>query len=102
MANLAFFNNQWGDIFKMSGYCSLPALAFVVDGVIETPPITNIGMPLQYCFNHMSKYIPKRLYDVDAEKLYWKAWDIYHSSGFQHLVSGYIFRTIPVHFSPFL
>lgn len=81
--DIAFFNNQLNDIFKMSGNCSLPALAFVVDDEIEISPITNIGMSLQYCFNHMSKYIPKRLYDVDAEKLYWKAWDIYHSSRFE-------------------
>lgn len=81
--DLAFFYNQWGDIFKMSGYCSLPALAFVVNGVIEISPITNIGMSLQYCFNHMSRSISNRLYNVDAEKLYWKAWDICHSSGFE-------------------
>lgn len=81
--DIAFFNNQLNDIFKMSGNCSFPALAFVVDDEIEISPITNIGMSLQYCFNHMSKSIPKRLYDVDAEKLYWKAWDIYHSSRFE-------------------
>ena len=63
--------------------CSLPAIAFVVDGVIEISPITNIGMSLQYCFNHMSRSISNRLYNVDAEKLYWKTWDICHSSGFE-------------------
>lgn len=90
--DFAFFNNQLNDMFDMSLNCSLPALAFVVDGVIETSPITNIGMSLQYCFNHMSKSIPNRFYDVDAEKLYWKAWDIYHSSGFRHWFFGYAYR----------
>ena len=81
--DFAFFNNQLNDIFKISGNCSLPALAFVADGIIEISPIINIGMSLQYCFNHMSKSIPNSLYDVDAEKLYWTAWDIYHSSRFE-------------------
>lgn len=92
--DLAFFNNRWGNIFKMSGYYSLPALAFVADGVIEISPIINIGMSLQYCFNHMSRSISNRLYDVDAEKLYWKAWDIYHSSllRFQFWAPAYEYR----------
>lgn len=90
--DFAFFNNQLNDMFELPWNCSFPALAFVVDGVIEITPITNIGMSLQYCFNQMSKSIPNRLYNVDAEKLYWKAWDIYHSSGFQRWISAYEYR----------
>ena len=82
--DLSFLKNQLGDKFKMSEYCSsIPALAFVIDGVIEISPITNIGMSLQYCFNHMGKSISYCLHDVDAEELYWQAWDIYHSSRFE-------------------
>ena len=76
------FNKQTNNTFDGLKNCSLPLLAFWAEGKIRTSPIQNIGMSLQYCFNQMGKSISSRLYNVDAENLYWKAWDIYISSRF--------------------